>query len=327
MVGHRISSGEVDPFSWRFLWVHRFFGSLTQFSTIPLLGYAVTPMWLFAIVRTHGRRILPLSILAVVVGVFATHELFVLTVVVTKAAGLGLTPWQTLTDRTFWPISLAYVVGAFVYLALLAYLGKRSPAALFHVVCGLAALLLLNFAIGIGGYLWNYMLYALPAIVCCLLLALRLGGLRVVIPLTVLLSVATVTYHQQEANLYSQTPGLEARSRELSARLDAILDACHEDRYVYVGLFPEFAFSGHSPLGPIFTPYFHNYLGFDHPLYQETFAAVRDRGRILVEPTTRPKKPASFPEDLRELFAPTPPPCAAGLPTPEGYSVKYRPTE
>ena len=107
--------------------------------------------------------------------------------------------------------------------------------------------------------------------------------------------------------------------------MDAILDACHEDRYVYAGLFPVFALSRHSPLGPIFTPYFQDYLGFDHPLYLRTFAAVLASGHILVEPTTRPDKAGGFPESLRQLFVSTPPPCAAGLPTPDGYLVRYRP--
>jgi hypothetical protein len=293
---------------------------------MPLLGYIIAFCFLFAVVskEQNDRKGVLLSGLAMVAGMLGIHQLFVLAVVFTKTKQAGLTAWETVTHATFWPIGLAYVLGGIALTILQTVLARQNRRSLLHVAFGLVAVLLLNFAVGIGGYLWNYMLYALPAIFTCVLAFLR--SERRWWPVVIVLVIASLTYHQEKVNKVARKQGSVAISQDASEKLDAILDACGYSRYAYAGAFPWFAFSRHSPIGPMFTPYFHEYLGYDHPLYEQTFAAIRREGRVLVEEAelSDERQVDVLPHDVRALFSDAVPACADNLPVPNGFVLRYR---
>ena len=166
------------------------------------------------------------------------------------------------------------------------------------------------------------MVFAVPALLACFIAFVR--SEKRWWPVALVLVLAALTYHQDRHGLYSQQSGHLANSQKESAKLDTILDACGYDSYVFAGGFPIFALAKHSPIGPVFSPYFHDYLGFDHPLYKETWDRIRQKGMVFVEPKVPSKEPDPVPPDIRALFGTTVPSCAAGFATPDGFVVKYR---
>lgn len=326
MLGDRVTGGKNEPLAWKLLWVHRLFGSWAYFSTIPILGYLAGPLWLLAVVGRDRPRRLVLPVVTAVGGVLLIHELFVLAVLLTKTASAGLSPARVLADPSFVPITAAYGAGITVLAGLFALLARGRPHVAFRVLCGLVALLSLDLSAGIGGYVWNYLLYSLPAVLCLFLLFLKSARPSwAIAAVTAGLAVAVLAYHQTDGQKNNQVPHLLAETRSLSAALDRVLDACGEGRFAYDGLFPYFALSRHSPVGPMFTPYFHEYLGLDHPLYRRTFENIA-AADVLVIPTwvANPKVVNPVPKSILDSFTAPRPACAASLPDPHGYAVRFR---
>lgn len=304
------SPSEDYPLFVRLLWINRFFSSLTIFSTMSIFGYAVSLMWVSCVAK--GK----LSFALLIVGLIFIHEYYVLSIVLFKTSQMGISVWQTLTDSSFIRITIEYVIGSALYVSFAIYclwkgIGKRVFLALLCVV-------LLSLSISIGGYLWNYMLYAFPALLCVLFLFLKQKQYREIF--VVLLCIATLQFTYDERNFYSQTPGLVSKAHTLSKDLDAIMDSCGFKTYAYTGFFPEFALSKYSPIGPMFIPYFHPYVGLEHELYAKTVENIRN-APLLIEPVKTPKGQIF---SVTDAFQGLTPPCAEGKKTPEGYRALYQ---
>lgn len=324
MLANRIEGASTGPLFLRALWVHRFFGSLTTFSTMPLFGYLLAGLWLWSLVRqAKTRSILVFAAATAVAGAFALNQMFVLFTVLYKASLLGLSALQVFAELG--SITAAYVVGGMLFAAALSYLAFRDWRTCTAVLCGLAALPLLSLSAGIGGYVWNYMLYAVPAFLALVLLFVRNASPRGALVVCVFLAVTALAYRQEEAGKWSSSLDLYGKAQEQSDKLEALMDACGLTRFVFAGSFPTFAFAKYSPIGPIFTPYFHDYLEFDHSLYQATYKNILGQGRILLVPTGTPLNSRDpLPEEIRGQFTAAVPDCARGLPEPPEFRVLYR---
>lgn len=322
MLAHRVGhSGVALPL--RSLWVQLLFSSLTTYSPVPLLGYVVGVLWVFTAVRgSPSRQLTALAGAAAAGGALAMAEYFTLFTLFGAAAPAGLSPWAVLTDAGFWPISLAYAAGSALLVALLAFVGREHPPSLWRLGCSLLALSVASQAILIGGNARNYLLYLTPALVVLFLEFARRarGGF---LPGAVTLLLCVMVFMQGPARPDAVSLGLRSQARAASASLDRLMDACGLCRYVFAGEYPVFAFARHSPVGPIFAAYYHDYLGLDHPLYRRTFEEIRRDGDLLVQPKVPPfRYPA--PREVLAMFTNTAPPCAKGIPPPPGYVVRFR---
>lgn len=275
---------DAGPLYLRALWVQRLFTSLTEFSSVPLLGYFLFLLW---VLYLKDWRIMIMGVL----GVLGMGRLFVLFTLLHKTSLLGVGAWATLTDPGFLWISVLYLLGTVGYIIALYW---------FHSWRLFRAFLVLPFlcvAIGIGGYEPNYMLFILPAILA-LFIQIR-WEYSVLVALMVLLYVRPVMTDTRAATL-------EQESLQTSQQLDALMDACRYDEYVFDGQkIPGFA--RHSPVGPLFITSVHGYLG-KNPLFDQTTENSRNAKIVLKEGNG----PISF--------APS---CASGFSIP-GYSLKFQ---
>lgn len=141
-----------------------------------------------------------------------------------------------------------------------------------------------------------------------------------------LIIAAPWTFTPQPEHVRSQLAWLRDKPlQEYGKTIDTILDACGEDRYVFDGGFPLSAYARHLPIGPIFIPYFFNYLGVDHPLYTETFDRIRKNGKVLVRFEYAYKVNfKDFPSDVFSDFTSIPPDCAKNIPVSSDFSVLFR---
>lgn len=321
MLGSRIQRNDLGPLYLRALWVYRMYGAFTTYSTMPLLGFVIISLWLYAIVvkNTLSVSLRWLLALAAALGVIGMHFLFVLFTLFYKAAPLGLSPWAVLTDQSFWLISLMYLLGAVAYAALLGVLGWKAPKAVAALASGLIAVMLVNLAIGIGGYLWQYMIFAFPPILACFVLLLKQRNVAVCMVIGLVLAVATL---QCEPRLDPGYVTLAPQAVEDSRNLDAFMKSCGFHTYVFAGGLPMFAFSRYSPIGPIFTLYLHDYLGYSSPLYEQTFENIQSKGQVLIEQSQLyQSKPIPLPKQILQMFAPGSGTCKATIP---GYVVLFR---
>ncbi len=227
-----------------------------------------------------------------------------------------------ITAGDFVPIELLYVLGAANLIVLFLFLFLRDRKGFFKVSCRLSTAFLMTVAIGIGGYVPNYLLYIFPIFIASYFSFFegkwKMQKLLVMIGL---FSTAVLLYATPDSP-YSQSIGLYETMVKSSAQLDRVMDSCHLDRYITKVPFPVFALSHHFPIGPIFTPYFHDYLGFNHPFYVATFENMKNAD-LLIEPVKLFNGNANaFPADIMSEFVEKDPPCASG--GMEGYILKFK---
>jgi hypothetical protein len=316
----RIQGGVMDPLYIRMLWIHRLFSSLTIYSSMPLLGYALGSLWLLAVIsKVKLTRIGTITVLiAAIFGLLLIHEYFVLFQLLQKTGSLGISPFNTLFDRGFITTTITYAIGTLLYIGLLFYINNFRI--LMSLGCGLLAILCLSLAVGIGGYTWNYMLFIFPAVIVTYFFFLESSNKFFLIPFTLLLCIISFTYYP--TNRFSMTQ--YAQIQTLSSELDQIMDHCGYDRYAMIGSYSKFAFAKHMPIGPMFAPYFQEYLGLDDPLYLKTYDAIDKNAKILLQQDPLPTDPYPLPESLRNQFVKKAPSCAKDLTVPSGFKVLYR---
>ena len=244
----------MGPIYLRALWVRRLFGSLTTFSTMPLLGYVISFLWVYAIwTKVNLPRMLQwLTGLAAVMGVIGLHYLFTLFTLFYKAS--PLTPWDVLTSSTFWPIALLYLGGVMIYGGLVVFLLWRNWRAATALACGLCSLPLLDLAIGLGGYGWRYMLYIMPVVVVLFFMLIRKRNIQLTLVVGLVLCAASLFYRASR-NVFLIVTNTTAI--EESKKLDVFMEGCGFKTYATADENSIFAFSRYSPIGPIFLPYTH----------------------------------------------------------------------
>jgi hypothetical protein len=317
MLKDRIQTADSGPLYLRAIWVQRIFSSLTTYSSVPLLGYFVTALGLFVTISKEKMdRIGILSMLAMLFGAWGLGEYFVLLTVCYKQGGHGFSCWTTVTDPGLWMIDSLFVCGTVLFLGLLAYIGKKNLRMLVSILCALSVLPILGAAISLGGYGRRYLLFLIPVIVSLFLISLK--KLNTIV-LASLVAILTITSRAPNESL--QIIKAFHENQKLSAQLDGLMEACGYKTYVFGGHTPVFAFSKYSPIGPLFVFPAHTYLGYDHPLYQETMLNMLRMGKLLV--VEIPYNDSYFPPELRNLFAATEPACAKGHMIP-GFVLRFR---
>lgn len=292
------------------LWIHHYFGVITYYGIMPLIGVVVAILWAYSIVERK-----PFATLAVLLlGAVGVNEYWVLFTIIWKANTLGIGAWEVVTGLSW--ISLAYLLGTVLYGAYLWYL--KDWRVVCKILIGLLAVALVSMSSDIGGDRPNYLLFGFPAFVVLLLMFIQNPQRHLSIILSSLLCMASLTYTFRFSGDLSSY--IEA-TRD-SQVLDHLMDSCGYQQYVFGGTLPVFAFSKHIPIGPIFTLYDHSYLGFQNDLYQQTYRNM-DNAQILLDPIEHGKDPDPIPRSIRAQFNDIVPDCAKGYGIP-GFSVRFR---
>ena len=262
---------------------------------------------------------------------------------------------QNLWD--FSPFFLLVIAGLWVVVATFYLLSSRRSSIYWGCVRPIAAFLLTIFAISVGGdfyahhfvfavpvyvsLFWKYLsfdtffyfprvtLSDLPEADC---IEVRHGGnkktLRMTLPISVVLLLTTLFHARTpfQERLEQWRHGEEVY-RDTAALVDSALDQCGWDRYLHLvrkggGIF---AYTEHSPTGPVFTQYT-RFMGFENSPFVEPFKDVILNVPLIVFEdleTTHAKEVVR--NYIRGQFSERPPECAQGFEQPtERYRVWFR---
>lgn len=192
-------------------------------------------------------------------------------------------------------------------------------------------------AIGIGGdFYGHHFVFAVPFLVACLwvfVTALEERttlSLHMATTLFVTCLIGAAAFHSR-SNYAAAKEAWQHRRTELTqmaATIDTIMDRCGFDRYLHLkpkGGGP-FAYTRHSPEGPIFTQY-SRFMGFEGSPFIEPFKQVLLRTPlILLTDLDAVRMTEVAKRYIRTSFTPDHPTCAGDIPPlPVEYSLLFRP--
>ncbi len=330
MLKSRIAGANDFPLWVKALWIRRLFASHTDYSPMPLLGWVLAGSLALVLVRRIRFGILNrlLAIASIVILAYGCNHIVQLWRIRYEmhAAGLfdtSLVPQYGEYMAYAWACGIAFA-------AVLGISAWRSIGNAMEICRVIVVLLLMTLIFGIGGYTGNDAAFAFAGYFAIAFLALRelhewnsdaRWGWPAIGALTLLgvLLFRPLPLKDREAFLAAKV-----EYKASSAWIDELIESCGSVPYALDGDYPASAFAVHSPLGPIFTPYFHDYLGYDHPLYRQTFQAIKERAQIIIVRAFHHTGPDPIPADILSLFGPYFPPCSVGISPPEGFTVLYR---
>lgn len=255
-------------------------------------------------------------------------------------------PWERLVaDLDAYTPSLG---GSIVFLTLMVIMLRIRASKSWHSTCAAFVVVLLGIymtilSVGIGGPFYNHhFAFAVPTY-CALFLAVlehlahicMSSKTSVQIPvlsplflltLAVLLSRSTVL---QTHRNYGERIAALSRDAQLgqqtAAVIDATLDACGLDRYLFLGSNGPhpFGYTKHSPLGPIFFQYGY-FLNEERTSFREAFLHTLERAPLVVLDHLELSDLADeVNAKLAEHFTRDPWPCAVAE-RPPHYTMLYR---
>jgi hypothetical protein len=246
-------------------------------------------------------------------------------------------PWH---DGFFRSIVGRDLFGAWILLGLLAWLWRKDRRQAAWAIAALAAVYLVTFSVGLGGFMLHHYVFALPAYVAGWL-ALVSSAAAKELPWRVIVSSACVAGAMLglEGHLWSEDYGQKlerewqamkstAEWMVLAPRLDALLDHCYWDRYLPLGT-DIYGFTRHSPLelsysqiraiGDDFSPYFREHFR----------ASVRATPLIVINEQFPGQMLQSIRDPEMQLhiateFTDEAPPCAAPYAPLESLTLLFR---
>ncbi len=325
---------------YRALWTGRFFDSLGAYSPVPLLGPILVGCLALTFIRKRATDSIGDIILFVVTVMMTVYGLTYFIIMKRVAIVLindGISPdqfWKMDIYRSWMEWIYAYWT---VNVLLLAGIAWRRARMLPDIAVSIAAVALLCLAFGIGGYTGNDAAFPFPAYIAVAMIFLEstflLSGTSRVAILQKILGTATamiilvtlITFQPVPQSTRDQFFGERDRYQSFSQWLDRLLTACSDPPYFWYGGQPAMAYATHSPVGPIFTPYFHDYLTFHHPLYLDTYDNLRRSVKVLLIEKYPYKGTTPIPPDILGLFGPDAPACAKDVEKPPmDVQVLYR---
>lgn len=332
MLEYRIESRAEDPVWLRGLRVNKIFSQMTTFSEVPTLGVVLAMGWVAGIAVKVGARRKWASVVAVAVAVAtvaAMHFSYILLKVIVLAKQVGIADMGN--DPFFRTMIARYALGACIYVGGAIAVWRYEKRCIVHVLLAATALYLLTLSNAVGGFFVNHASFAFPGYVAMAVWALYLfrkeGGNRTAaIACTVLVVAGAAVMRPSPERLKYLSDSMRFRQSsegELVDAVDRLLDACGEQRFLFIGKFPELAYSKHSPIGPMFLQFFHWYLPREHPLYELTRANADRDAHVVVNlvPEEVNYPLAGF---VAKEFTEEAPRCAREISMPSGIEVLYR---
>jgi hypothetical protein len=319
------SPDPYEPFLARGLSIRRLIYDL-QHTSLPFLVYLLALVWaLFPLGSSEDRRITPT--IAVLVGAGATVILFhygYLLVVALVAWSRGVQAGVSLFFRSIWyffPALLVFMVSFWL---------QRIFRIFHRTLIACIALYLASLTVGIAAYAVSHFAFAVSIYFTFFLVVIGATARRSfhpVIPvILVLLTIVTALSFRpdsQHLQALHDSLSLSAEAKEpFAQKLDALLDACGIPRYAAPYGIEDFAFAGHSPVGPLFVRKFFPYLPEDHPLKVQTDANIQSAAIVLLPEGEGAEGP--FLAAVQHLTVEAPPCATPYLPI-AGYRAYFRP--
>lgn len=207
---------------------------------------------------------------------------------------------------------------------------------LFVVGATALALYLLLFSIGIRGTYWNHhFVFAVGGYAALFLMFIRESHLQWhrrsprigMIAMVSLMACAglqmpTIDYAARVSIVESEEENVQ-RSAEY---IDAVLDACNIDSYLFLGGngSQPYGFTKHSPIGPMFTQ-FNEWMESDRPEFREKMLEQVDQSMFVVKDSLNLNwLNVPINRHLEQYFTTTPWPCAENVPKNYRYQYLFR---
>lgn len=280
MMLHTESPDPNEPFWARGLSIRRIIADLTTYYTAPMTGYLLAWVWMALPLADRQERRWG-AILSVLIGGAVLIRVLLLAymwVIIQTAYGHGLMAAPELLTylRTQTWIILAFLLPV-------AWLQWRYRL-LLRTGVSCVVLYFASLVIGISIYATNHFAFAAAIYFTAIMLVGVAGIRRTLHPsvagiLWVFILVAAVTYRPDQKHITYLRDSLANTANAKSSivqRLDGLLSACNFERYVSDSPIPDFGFSRHSPMGPLFMRQFASFLPEDHPYKRETDAHVQE---------------------------------------------------
>lgn len=241
--------------------------------------------------------------------------------------------------RDLWAYApVLLIIIAFAWTALFAHevsSARTRGAALAVCARHAGAVLLTSLAVGMGGAYFNHhFAFAVPVYAAVLLKVLhdaerweprRAGLLASGLAALCLLCAPALPSRDYRAETAFMQSDL-ARLRGNAEAIDALLDACGRERYLFLGANGTqlYGLTRHSPVGPFFFQYDY-FVNGDRPAFAAAIEASIAEADIVVRAKAHaPGATPAVERALAEAFTAEPWPCAAGLSPDDGYETLFR---
>lgn len=256
--------------------------------------------------------------------------------------GSALEPWERgLNVRAIWRDVAAFrpalpflVLGVLIgaVFAKFSLLPKKVFPLLSSSILVILSFYLLSVAVGFGGQYYNHhYAFAVPGYFAFAAALLKMEAVRArLVVLSALLLLASAVFFTPEHESLSrrQHNFLQDKERTVAAAqiIDAVLDRCNEDRYLFLGFngMQPYAYTLHSPFGPSFVQN-EFILGTRQTSFRQSFQENLRRANVVVlERLNISNLQAWVEQELRTNFTEQAPACAAGATVSPPYRLMFR---
>ncbi len=224
-------------------------------------------------------------------------------------------------------LSLSYLLGVLPHGNRWLFV-RRSCAAL-------CALYLFGLSVGLGGEYYNHhFVFAVPGFITFFIIFLQdiqrtpKKRLQYILGGVMAFFLFAVTFTERKIDYIGRLQFIRADStpaREAADQIDAILDACHLSRYLFLGSNGQqpYAYTVHSPLGPLFLQ-FDKLLDSDHPQFRQAFLqSVTQAELVVLRDYHINDLRSTVEQELQRNFSKVPWPCVPEL-SETGYVFFFR---
>ncbi len=244
---------------------------------------------------------------------------------------------RTYTDIAVYVPALAWMVAGMCAAALLQLRLRHSLRhSAFTLACVLSALYLMILAIGVGGSYWNHhFTFAIPGYAALFFVFIRETAMHwhrllprlAVTAFGIISCFAAVQIPDHQYGAYIL--GIEDEEKRMinsAAYIDAVLDACSIDRYLFLG--PNgnhpYGFTKHSPIGPLFIQY-NEWLQSNRPEFRKDMLEATENAFFVVKDNlSMDWLNVPINRHLEQYFTTEPWPCAAHIPSNQRYEYLFR---
>lgn len=209
---------------------------------------------------------------------------------------------------------------------------KSAQVAIWTTVAFLLGLYLLSLSVGSGGQYYNHHhAFAVPGYAAIALLCIRAWArlpriVHVVLILLTLWFGSGLIIHPYHDFISDHRAGIEQTKADAAA-IDAILDQCHQSRYMFLGIIglQPYAFTKHSPLGPTFFQ-FNLFLEANRTYFRYTFLQNIYSANVLIMHDEMELNDfrGHIAYHVTKEFSWDPPACAQGITLSKPYHIVYR---
>lgn len=242
MIFERAQSPQTDyGVFFRGLFVIRLVKDITWFSPAPIFGCITCLLWLLFPSWGSSTKMKVLSVAGMSLAFYSWEIAAWYWQLIIKLNGLF--PWQ---DSFFRSLTLQYSLVSLACVGLFIFIAWKDRALFWRMLIGCLALYIMVFDVGIGNFLLNHYLFAVPFYVALFLTCRNNIWILLIISLVPFFHPA-YSYEQKLLEATIQRQGLP-QQKAIAQKIDKIMDQCGFQRYFNLEDSAPVAFTKHSPL-------------------------------------------------------------------------------